>query len=216
MPTSAKCIQLGLLASLLTRFHRPPCSRTTCLVDIAWLGNIAGQGASPCLGIHMVRLAINEMAAVKVRCHGCMWLENICVLDSFNSSSSIRIQQNCGRFSGCFAIALHLQHNTTFAANAAVGLMSAGLLMLQKQMEALELKNKILESAYSEVHARCTEFEDNFGRHAQLKHILAHGSAPNPSLPPPMQSRRESTPGWHDKMQLLELRRHWRLFLDAA
>ena len=34
-PTLAKCIRLGLLVSLLTRFHRPPCPRTTCLVDIA-------------------------------------------------------------------------------------------------------------------------------------------------------------------------------------
>ena len=41
-PLSKKCIQLGLLVSLLECFHRPPCSRTTCLVDIAWLGNTAG------------------------------------------------------------------------------------------------------------------------------------------------------------------------------
>ncbi len=41
-PTFLKCIQLGLLVSLLTCFHRPPCSRTTCLLDIAWLGNLAG------------------------------------------------------------------------------------------------------------------------------------------------------------------------------
>ncbi len=53
MPTLAKCIQLGLLVSLLTRFHRPPCSRTTCLLDIAWLGNLAGQGAVSVAGSHI-------------------------------------------------------------------------------------------------------------------------------------------------------------------
>ena len=61
----AKCIQLGLFLSLLTRFHRPPCSRTTCFLDTAWLGNLAGQGAVPVAGVHascmgacMVTLAV--------------------------------------------------------------------------------------------------------------------------------------------------------------
>ncbi len=56
---------LACFSSLLTRFRRPPCSRTTCLVDIAWLGNLAGQGAVPvaevhvsCMGIYMVKLAV--------------------------------------------------------------------------------------------------------------------------------------------------------------
>ncbi len=47
VPTFTKCIQLDLLVSLLTCLHRPPCSRTTCLLDIAWPGNLAGQGAVP-------------------------------------------------------------------------------------------------------------------------------------------------------------------------
>jgi len=65
VPTLAKCIQLGLCVSLLTHFHRPPCSGTTCLVEIAWLGNLAGQGAVPiagvhisCMGTYMVTLAV--------------------------------------------------------------------------------------------------------------------------------------------------------------
>ena len=65
MPISAMCIQLGLLVSLLTRFRRPPCSRTICLVDIAWLGDLAGQGAVPvaevhasCMGTYVVTLAV--------------------------------------------------------------------------------------------------------------------------------------------------------------
>ena len=64
-PTFTKCIQLGLLDSLLTCFHRPPCSRTTCLLDIAWIGNLAGQGAvldagvhASCIGAYMVALAV--------------------------------------------------------------------------------------------------------------------------------------------------------------
>ena len=52
VPNLAKCIQFGLLVSLLKRFHKPPCSRTTCLLDIAWLGNVAGQGAVPDAGVH--------------------------------------------------------------------------------------------------------------------------------------------------------------------
>ena len=63
VPTLAKCIQPGLLGSLLKRFHRLPRSRTTCLLDIAWLGNLAGQGAVPVAGVHisctyMVTLAL--------------------------------------------------------------------------------------------------------------------------------------------------------------
>ena len=65
MPAFMKCIQLGLFASLLKRFHRPPCSRMTCLLDIAWLGNLAGQGAvldagvhASCIGAYMVTLAV--------------------------------------------------------------------------------------------------------------------------------------------------------------
>jgi len=64
-PTFTKCIQLGLFVSLLNSFHRPPCSRTTCLLDIAWLGNLAGQGAvldagvhASCIGAYMVALAL--------------------------------------------------------------------------------------------------------------------------------------------------------------
>jgi len=64
-PTFTKCIQLGLFVSLLKRFHRPPCSRTTCLLDVAWLGNLAGQGAvldagvhASCIGAYMVALAV--------------------------------------------------------------------------------------------------------------------------------------------------------------
>ncbi len=47
------------------RFHRLPCSRMTCLLDIAWLGNLAGQGAvldagvhASCIGAYMVALAV--------------------------------------------------------------------------------------------------------------------------------------------------------------
>ena len=65
VPILAKCIQLGLLVSLLTRSHRPPCSRTTCLVDLGWLGNLAGQGGVPvaedhvsCMGTYLVTLAV--------------------------------------------------------------------------------------------------------------------------------------------------------------
>ncbi len=50
------CIQLGLLVSLLTYFHRPPCSRTTCLLDIAWLGDLAGQGAVLDAGVYASRI----------------------------------------------------------------------------------------------------------------------------------------------------------------
>ena len=60
-PLSTKCIQLGLLVSLLERFHRPPCSRTTCLLDIAWLGNLAGQAA-----VHASRGRIGAYMAVWV------------------------------------------------------------------------------------------------------------------------------------------------------
>ena len=65
MPNFTKCIQLGLLVSLLTCFHRPPCSRTMCLLDIAEPGNLAGQGAVPvaevqvsCMGTCRVTLAV--------------------------------------------------------------------------------------------------------------------------------------------------------------
>ncbi len=50
-----------LIVPLLTRFHGPPCSRTTCLVDIAWLGQSAMPVAEvhiPCMGTYMVTLAI--------------------------------------------------------------------------------------------------------------------------------------------------------------
>ncbi len=58
VPNLAECIQLGLLVSPFFSFflgyrgvvHRfsshtisPPCFGTTCLVDIAWLGNLAGR-----------------------------------------------------------------------------------------------------------------------------------------------------------------------------
>jgi len=52
VPILAKCIQLGLLVSLLERFYSPQCSRTTCLLDIARLGNLAGEGAVPDAGVH--------------------------------------------------------------------------------------------------------------------------------------------------------------------
>ena len=65
MPILAMCIQLGLFVSLLERFHRPPCSSTTCLHEFAWLGNIAGRGAvsdagvhASCIGAYVVKLAI--------------------------------------------------------------------------------------------------------------------------------------------------------------
>ena len=65
MPTFTKCIQLGLLGSLFRCFHRPPCSRTTCLLDIALLGNLAGQSAVPvavvqvsCIGTYRVTLTV--------------------------------------------------------------------------------------------------------------------------------------------------------------
>ena len=47
VPTFTKCIQLGLHVSRLIHFYRPPCSRTTCLLDKAWPGNLASQGAVP-------------------------------------------------------------------------------------------------------------------------------------------------------------------------
>jgi len=65
VPIFTKCIQLDLLVSLLTCLHRPPCSRTACLLDIAWPGNLAGQGAVPiaevqvpCSGTYRVTLAV--------------------------------------------------------------------------------------------------------------------------------------------------------------
>ena len=58
-------LRSALFISPLTSFHRPPCSRTTCLLDIAWLGNLAGQGAVLDAGVHaffigayMVALAV--------------------------------------------------------------------------------------------------------------------------------------------------------------
>jgi len=65
VPILARCVQLGLLVSLLKRFHNPPCPRTTCLLDIARLGTLAGQGAvldagvhASCIGAYMVTLAV--------------------------------------------------------------------------------------------------------------------------------------------------------------
>ena len=70
-PTFTKCIQLGLLVSLLTYFHRPPCSRTTCLLDIAWLGNLAGQEAVLDAGVHASRMGAYMVAlAVVLALHG--------------------------------------------------------------------------------------------------------------------------------------------------
>ena len=58
-------LRSALFISPLTSFHRPPCSRTTCLLDIAWLGNLAGQGAvldagvhASCIGAYMAALAV--------------------------------------------------------------------------------------------------------------------------------------------------------------
>ncbi len=65
------CIQLGLLVSLLTNFHRPPCSRTTCLLDHAWLGNLAGQGAVLDAGVHASRIGAYMVAlAIVLTLHG--------------------------------------------------------------------------------------------------------------------------------------------------
>jgi len=58
VPTFAKCIQLGLLVSLLTCFHRPPCSRTTCLLGVPWPGNLARQGAVPVAEVHVSCMAL--------------------------------------------------------------------------------------------------------------------------------------------------------------
>ncbi len=71
MPTFTKCIQLGLFVSLLTYFHRPSCSRTTCLLDIAWLGNLASQGAVLDAGVHASRIGAYMVAlAVVLALHG--------------------------------------------------------------------------------------------------------------------------------------------------
>jgi len=62
-PLLRSASSLACLFSLLTCFHGPPCSRTICLLDIAWPGNLAGQGAVPvakvqvsCIGAYMVTL----------------------------------------------------------------------------------------------------------------------------------------------------------------
>ena len=54
VPTLTKCIQLCLLVSLITLFHGPPCSGMICLLDIAWLGNLAGHSALPVAEIRML------------------------------------------------------------------------------------------------------------------------------------------------------------------
>ena len=59
-PTFTKCIQVGLLVSFLTCYHRPPCSTPTCLLDIAWLGNLAGQGAVLDAGVHAARIGVTR------------------------------------------------------------------------------------------------------------------------------------------------------------
>jgi hypothetical protein len=75
VPILGKCTQLGLLVSLVTRVHRPLCSMTTCLLDIAWLGTLAGQGVVPvagvhasCMGAYMVKLAV-VLATVTHMCY---------------------------------------------------------------------------------------------------------------------------------------------------
>ncbi len=61
---------LALLVSFLTYFHRPPCSRT-CFLDIAWLGNLAGQGAVLDAGVHASRIGADMVAlAVVLALHG--------------------------------------------------------------------------------------------------------------------------------------------------
>ena len=54
VPTLTKCIQLCLLVSLITLFHGPPCSEMICLLDVAWLGNLAGHIALPVADIRML------------------------------------------------------------------------------------------------------------------------------------------------------------------
>ena len=44
-PLLRSASSLGCLFSLLPCFHRPPCFKTTCSLDIARLGNLAGQSA---------------------------------------------------------------------------------------------------------------------------------------------------------------------------
>ena len=70
VPILAKCIPLGLLISILTLFHRPPCSRTTCLLDIAWLGNLSGQGTVPAAGCMLPAWALtrSHLPVTKI-CH---------------------------------------------------------------------------------------------------------------------------------------------------
>ena len=69
VPILAKCIQLGLLVSLLTCFLRPPCSRT---IDIAWLGNLVGQGAVPVAEVHISCMDTYRVTlAVLLALHGC-------------------------------------------------------------------------------------------------------------------------------------------------
>ena len=59
--------------SLLLSLHRPPCSRTTCLLDIAWLGSLAGQSAVPVAEVHnfcMGGQSAVPVAEVHVSCMG--------------------------------------------------------------------------------------------------------------------------------------------------
>ncbi len=58
----------SMLVSLLTYFLRPPCPRTTCLLDNAWLGDLAGQGAVLDAGVHAFRIGV--ALAVALTLHG--------------------------------------------------------------------------------------------------------------------------------------------------
>jgi len=65
VPTLAKYIQLGLLVSLLTL-----CSRTACLVDIAWLGSFADQSAMPVAEVHTPCICTYIVTLVLLALHG--------------------------------------------------------------------------------------------------------------------------------------------------
>jgi len=64
-PLLRSASSLACVLSLLSSLHGPPCSRTTCLLDVAWLGNLAGQSAVPvaevhisCMGTYRVTVAV--------------------------------------------------------------------------------------------------------------------------------------------------------------
>jgi len=70
-PLLRSASSLACLFSLLLCFQRPPCSRTTCLLDIAWLGSLAGQSAVPVAEVHVSCMGTYRVTfAVLLALHG--------------------------------------------------------------------------------------------------------------------------------------------------